>query len=508
MVLAKFFFQSLYLLTCFVSAKDDSCSSGTCRPGDGEVFSSVTERYESFPYPPVQNVFANSDNPIVLQSPSHLFEINHYLYGGQRDFCVGTFRVLIAGGGTGIKTLQLAMQLKDMGAKAEIVHLDLSMPSIHLAQSRLEEYGFTQTSDETRSVFEFDHVIVTFFQANILDINSMDFEKFDYIDSLGVLHHVPFPIKALKILCSVLKDDGGMGIMLYGKVGRLGIYHAQQMLRWLNYGIETSEAAIQNAKHLVSEIPETNWLKADSHRWKQFQDAIHDDALLVDLLLPRVDEAFTVLELYEMIDQLDNMELKTFIQRWIYQPSSYLQNEKLLERLALLEQRQQEAFAELLAGNVDTHFFYMQKKGVVGLPNHTDMNIIPILIHFDPTALATWLAKTNNIFEWKFRGLQFKFELPLFAPKIIVEIDGQKNLRDIFEIVKAEEEIKISNFLNQWEKIYDILSGINKIVLTYPKNTPVKFKHFDDDRMDDVPHSPYHTGSHCDKKRMEYSYVR
>ncbi len=70
-----------------------------------------------------------------LTSPSHLFEINQFIYGGRRDWCKTPFRILvagalfdsvldmysaartlilalvvaIAGGGTGAKTIELAV---------------------------------------------------------------------------------------------------------------------------------------------------------------------------------------------------------------------------------------------------------------------------------------------------------------------------------------------------------------------------------------------------------------
>ncbi len=54
--------------------------------------------------------------PLSLTSPSHLSELNHYVFGGRRDFC-RPFRVLVAGGGTGQKTANLMAQLVDMNRK-------------------------------------------------------------------------------------------------------------------------------------------------------------------------------------------------------------------------------------------------------------------------------------------------------------------------------------------------------------------------------------------------------
>jgi len=60
-----------------------------------------------------------------------------------------------------------------------------------------------------------------------------DEQKFNYIDVSGVLHHLPDPPAALRQLKAVLDAKGGIGVMLYGKHGRTGVYGLQRMLRLL-----------------------------------------------------------------------------------------------------------------------------------------------------------------------------------------------------------------------------------------------------------------------------------
>ena len=71
-------------------------------------------RYEMFPYPPVPVASTDTFTPIVLQSPSNLVEINHYLHGGHFDWCEDDLRILVAGGGTGEKTMQIALQVRTL----------------------------------------------------------------------------------------------------------------------------------------------------------------------------------------------------------------------------------------------------------------------------------------------------------------------------------------------------------------------------------------------------------
>ena len=73
----------------------------------------VGAQYENYVYPPVnlQPAVYQQMAPPVLQSPSHLSEISHHLFNGQINWCTFNLKVLIAGGGTGEKTIQLVRQL-------------------------------------------------------------------------------------------------------------------------------------------------------------------------------------------------------------------------------------------------------------------------------------------------------------------------------------------------------------------------------------------------------------
>ena len=48
---------------------------------------------------------------------------------------------------------------------------------------------------------------------------------------MGVLHHLENPKLGLNVLKNVLKDDGFMSIMVYGKYGRTGVYQMQDLMK-------------------------------------------------------------------------------------------------------------------------------------------------------------------------------------------------------------------------------------------------------------------------------------
>ena len=75
---------------------------------------------------------------------------------------------------------------------------------------------------------------------SILNIPKMNLGLFDYINCSGVLHHLESPDEGLKSINSVLKEDGVMGLMVYGQYGRTGVYQIQELARLVN-GDEKSQ---------------------------------------------------------------------------------------------------------------------------------------------------------------------------------------------------------------------------------------------------------------------------
>src|ERR1700690_1123301 len=197
----------------------------------------VLAQYEAVPYPLRDP--ADEKRRLIDGSPSNLKEIDHYVFAGRRDF-TQPFRGLFAGGGTGDGLIMLAQQLAERGTPAEIVYLDLSAASRRIAEARAA----------TRELSN-----IRFLTGSLLDLPGMGLGRFDYIDCCGVLHHLADPAAGLATLTSVMAPEGGMGLMLYGELGRTGVYHTQEMLRMVASGVEPAPARIETAKRLLAELP-------------------------------------------------------------------------------------------------------------------------------------------------------------------------------------------------------------------------------------------------------------
>jgi len=226
----------------------------------------INQQYETYPYP--ERDPAEETGRLIQGSPSDIAEINHYLFAGKRDWSQ-PFRALFAGGGTGDGLIQCAQQLAGSNCPAEIIYLDLSRASREIAEARARQRGLDNIRFETGSL-----------------LNAPDYGGFDYIDCCGVLHHLEDPLAGFSALSKALVPGGGIGLMVYGRLGRTGVYEAQSLLRTLNRDAPM-EAQIETAEQFLKDLPATNWLNRNS----SIGDHKTGPAGIVDLLLHQRDRA-------------------------------------------------------------------------------------------------------------------------------------------------------------------------------------------------------------------------
>jgi SAM-dependent methyltransferase len=130
---------------------------------------------------------------------------------------------------------------------------------------------------------------IEFTHGSMLDLPTLGLEPFDYINCCGVLHHLEDPGAGLDSLLWVMAADGALGLMLYGKVGRTGVYQLQDLLRRLAGEGLTSEANVVAAKGVLAQLPATNWYQ-HSKAWLSDIEEFGDSGIY-DLLLHSQDRA-------------------------------------------------------------------------------------------------------------------------------------------------------------------------------------------------------------------------
>lgn len=294
----------------------------------------VRRHYEGFPYP--ERDPADEHKRLCKPVLAGLEVMNHYCFKGKRDFRKG-FRALVAGGGTGDSTIWLAEQLRD--TDATIIDVDITEASMAISKARAEIRHLEN---------------IRWIHGSLLDIPEMDLGTFDYINCNGVLHHLGDPPAGLAALRAVLAADGCMGIMVYGQYGRTGVYQMQELMRLVNNETDDQQQEVDNTRAVLKDLPESNWFKRGE---SLFGDHLEPSgAGLYDLLLHSQDRAYSVGQLYEFFDAA-GLNIVKFIteSRVHYKPEYFLRNKVLLDRIAAMPLREQQAIGELISGEIIKH---------------------------------------------------------------------------------------------------------------------------------------------------------
>ncbi len=402
-------------------------------------------QYEALPYP--ERDPADEGTRLITGSPSNLWELNHYVFGGARDWTKG-FRALIAGGGTGDAAIMLAQQLADADIDGSVCHLDLSSASQDIARARAKKRNLTN---------------IEFRQASLLDIGPSDGE-YDYIDCCGVLHHLDDPSAGFAALSALLADNGGIGLMVYGELGRTGVYHIQDALKSICPEGEPITDRLAAARKLIGALPQTNWLVRNPFVTDHLNGT---DAGLFDLLLHSQDRAYLVSELATLIDSA-GLRVTSFIEPGRYRPEFYLNDPTLIDRAKAQAPIEQAALAELIAGNMNVHILYAVKSAnTIELPDPMRKDAIPVLRDMLPEDGVK--AVSNGHFAGRINGLDIRLPMPALAKAIIRQCDGTNNLETIYEAVHAlRPDIDWPGFSRQFLNLYDALNGINRLLLKFP----------------------------------------
>lgn len=174
------------------------------------VTDAVAQLYNTYPFPPDPL----SDEP----PPGYNWR---WYWPTAHSFCTGRapasdqVRILDAGCGTGNGTDYLV----HLNPQAEVVAVDLSPGAIAVAQERLR-----------RSQAEGDRV--QFHSLSLYDLDQIP-GQFDLINCVGVLHHLPDPVRGIQALAQKLKPGGFLHVFVYGELGRWEVQLMQKAIALL-----------------------------------------------------------------------------------------------------------------------------------------------------------------------------------------------------------------------------------------------------------------------------------
>jgi len=252
-----------------------------------------------------------------------------------------TWRILDAGCGTGVSTDYLC----HLNPGSRVLAVDISAGTLEVARERCRRSGAAQQVAELRIE-----------QRSLLDLE--DEGEFDYINSVGVLHHLREPEQGLRALARQLRPGGVLHLFLYADGGRWEIHRSQSALALLDVG--TGEEGLRLGRQLLRELPESNRLRRHhEQRWALDTAA---DANFADMYLHPQETSYNLHRLLLFVEQAD-LSFAGFSNPEVWDPARLLQGE-LLERALALPQRQQWALVEALDPDI-SHFEFFLTKGAV-----------------------------------------------------------------------------------------------------------------------------------------------
>ena len=251
------------------------------------------------------------------------------------------WRSLDAGCGTGVSTDYLC----HLNPGSAVLAVDISAGALEVARQRTRRSGAAAQVEELRIE-----------QRSLLDLAGEG--PFDYINSVGVLHHLREPEQGLGALAGLLRPGGLVHLFLYADGGRWEIHRTQRALALLGAG--TDEAGLHLGRQLLAQLPETNRLRRHhEQRWALDTAA---DANFADMYLHPQETSYNIERLLAFVATA-GLEFAGFSNPEVWSPARLLQGE-LLERAQDLSPRQQWSLVEELDPDI-SHFEFFLSKGPV-----------------------------------------------------------------------------------------------------------------------------------------------
>ena len=245
-------------------------------------------------------------------------------------------RILDAGCGTGVSTDYLC----HLNPGASVLGVDISDGALAVARERCDRSGAAEQVSSLRQE-----------QRSLLDLKGEG--RFDYINSVGVLHHLDQPEAGLRALANHLAPTGLLHLFLYADAGRWEIHRTQRALSLLEAG--TGPDGLRLGRELFEILPEGNRL-ARHHRERWAVDCA-PDANFADMYLHPQETSYNLERLFAFIDTA-GLQFAGFSNPEIWDPTRLLKGE-LLERALALPQRQQWQLVEQLDPDISHFEFFL-----------------------------------------------------------------------------------------------------------------------------------------------------
>ncbi|NMG06519.1 class I SAM-dependent methyltransferase [Brasilonema sp. UFV-L1] len=303
------------------------------------ISSAVAKLYNTYPFPP---------DPLLDEPPPGY----NWRWNWQTayNFCTGrkpeqeNIRLLDAGCGTGAGTEYLV----HLNPHAQVVGIDLSAGAIAVARERCQRSGANG---------------VEFHNISLYDVEQIP-GQFDYINCVGVLHHLPDPIKGIQALASKLAPGGLIHIFVYAELGRWEITLMQKAIALLQGDRRGDyQDGVKVGRQIFANLPENNrLLKREKERWSLENQR---DGYFADMYVHPQEIDYNIDTLFELIDA-SGLEFIGFSNPQYWELERLIgQQPDLMERAANLSDRQRYRLTELLDPDLSHYEFFLGRPPLI-----------------------------------------------------------------------------------------------------------------------------------------------
>lgn len=300
----------------------------------------VAKLYNTYPFPP--------DPLSDLEPPGYNWR---WSWTAAYSFCTGVkpstqdIRILDAGCGTGSGTDYLIHQ----NPGAEVTAIDLSKKALEVAQERCNRSGVIAKHDKP----------VNFYNLKLEAATQLKGE-FDFINCVGVLHHLPEPEKGIQALAKKLKPGGILHIFVYAELGRWEISLMQKAIALLQGDRKGDyRDGVKVGREIFAKLPENNRLvKQEKERWAL--ENFRDEAF-ADMYVHPQEIDYNVDTLFDLIDA-SGLDFVGFSNPKYWQLDRLVgESEELMSRARDLSDRQLYRLIELLDPSLTHYEFFLAK---------------------------------------------------------------------------------------------------------------------------------------------------
>ncbi|MEM9907728.1 MAG: class I SAM-dependent methyltransferase [Cyanobacteria bacterium P01_D01_bin.44] len=339
------------------------------QPTDSQsaVSDAVANLYNTYPFPP---------EPLLDEAPPG-YNWRWY-WPTAYHFCTGRkpdsnqVRILDAGCGTGVGTEYLV----HLNPQAQVEAIDLSAGALDVARERCRRSGADR---------------VTFHHLSLYDAGQLP-GQFDLINCVGVLHHLPDPIKGIQALAPKLAPGGLMHIFVYAALGRFEISLMQQAISLLQGARQGDyRDGVQVGRQLFASLPETNRLvQYEKTRWAAENQR---DECFADMYVHPQEVDYTVDTLFDLIEA-SGLAFVGFSNPQYWDLNRLIdQAPELLERASHLSERQRYRLIELLDPSLTHYEFFLARLPLERTDWSQDSALLAALPELTP-CLTGWPSQT------------------------------------------------------------------------------------------------------------------